>query len=89
MILTLAADKRGFAHVECATFKDAKAVIEAHEAYPMRDKAQRLIRINYDDSNPPSKVLCISAFGGTAEELEDIFEQHDCNSQVVRVSTCE
>ena len=75
--------------MECYKLEDAKAVIEAHEAYPMRDKHKRLLRLNYDDRNPPWRVLCISGFEGTAEDLEEIFEKHKCNENIVKVRTCE
>lgn len=86
--LIITSDRRGFAHVEFSTVEDAKAVIEAHEALPMHDKSKRLIRINYDDQKPPWRVLCVSGFEGTPEEIEAIFAEHGCDQNLIKVTTC-
>ncbi|KAI0338658.1 hypothetical protein BDW22DRAFT_693341 [Trametopsis cervina] len=84
---TIRMNPRGFAHVVCRSIEDATALIDAHEAYPIRDNSGRLLRMNYNDSKPPWRVLCISGFEGTPEDLERLFEEHDFADKIVSIKS--
>lgn len=82
-------DRRGFAHVECFSVEDASALIEAHEAWPLRDSMGRLLRMNYDLQKEPWNVLCVSSFTGSSEKLGEVFANYGCAEGVEKVTACE
>ena len=69
--------------------EDATAVLQAHEAYPSRNKANQLIRMNYDTPRKPSFDLCFFNFKRTLEELGEMLENHGFKDDVKQMSSRE
>ncbi|KAI0092227.1 hypothetical protein BDY19DRAFT_588292 [Irpex rosettiformis] len=80
-------NERGFGAVECNSLEDAIALIKKHEAHPMLDKRGKLLKLNYQQTREPWRVLCISHFSQSIDRLRNIFEQHGCSNGVVRITT--